>query len=128
MLEVLEAPLPKRLPHSLPKALEAYKFKPGCKPGPGRSHGSKNRLNASDILKSREGRIARHYVSRAEKSDSVLIDAMSKLLPKSVAAPTVQTLIFVGEGRSPLLADGPLTVQIQSVESANPLLPAPNSL
>lgn len=94
---ILTQDKPSNTVRRLPEQLRPYWFKPGHPPSGGRPKGSKNRLKAADILKMRETRIAKHYVERAEKSDTVLIDAMKHLLPKESAGSSApQLIIFMG--------------------------------
>ena len=88
--------------------LAPYQFKPGNSFGHGRPKGSKNRLNAADILARRETRIARHYVNRVFKSDTVLMHAMDRLLPRQMTSSASTMLVFIGSGNAPRIEESTL--------------------
>ena|SRR3990167_4308225 len=88
-----------------------WRFKKGQSGFPqGRIPGSKNRLSAADIVKRRETRLAKRYVDRATKSDTVLMHVMDKLIPNKslLASPSSVMLVFVGDGTRPILPGGML--------------------
>ena len=124
MAAVLEAPVEQQdkpvseAQRRAREALKAYEFKPGCKAGPGRPTKAAE-FSASEILKAKEAKIAQHYVQRAVKSDTVLIDAMSKLLPKhQIVADGAAPIMIIFGTPPPTLISAPSALLLPSAPSA----------